>query len=117
MSENGARHHTEGGRDDSETGRLDRGELGDEDSPTEITDLCTNGKGENKRGFHAGPFPTDPPDVQRSTSYVVANPVCTWGGGQENMKGSRQKAVYRLVPAPQSGTPEYTLAFDLILRR
>ena len=46
MSENGARHHTEGGRDDSETERLDRGELGDEDSPTttEITDLCTNGK-------------------------------------------------------------------------
>ena len=30
--------------------------------------------------------------------------------------GRRQKAVYRLVPAQQSGTPEYTLMFDLILQ-
>ena len=48
---------------------IDQAALGDEDSPTttEITDLYTNGKGKNKRGFHAGSFPTDQLDVQLGT--------------------------------------------------
>ena len=60
------RQHREGGRDVSEPERLDRGALGDQDySPTttEITDLCTNGKGKNKRSSHASSFPTDRLDV------------------------------------------------------
>ena len=41
VSESGVRHHREGVRDYSKPERLDRGALGDEDSPTttEITDL------------------------------------------------------------------------------
>ena len=71
MSESDVRHHREGGRDDSEPERLDRGALGDKDSPTstEITNICTNGKGgKNERSFHAGAVPTDQLDIQVGTS-------------------------------------------------
>ena len=70
VSESDARHHREGGRDDFEPERLDRRALGDGDSQTttESTDLCTSEKGEKKRGFHAGSFPTDRLDIQLSTS-------------------------------------------------
>ena len=46
---------------------------------------------------------------------------CRVGLSQRDMEpffmGRRQKAIYRLVPAPQSGTPNYTMTFDPILRR
>ena len=35
----------------------------------------------------------------------------TLSEGKHNNKGKRQKAVYRLVTAPQGGTQKYTLAF------
>ena len=54
---------------------------------------------------------SDVPRSLQSRVSTIQTVVLTADVFQLFIKGKRQKAIYRLVTAPQGGTQKYTLAF------